>query len=246
MTQAFGANHRFTNTLDERIVSSPMTTTLASHADLKPEWLAQAQYPQVLQAIAERRSMKHYDANHVMPQSEVEALIRLAMLSPTSFNIQNWRFVVVTERGTLREQLKAAAWNQAQVWDASLVVLLCADLLASKRQPERYWRNAPESVQQMLVPMIGNYYDNNVELQRDEAMRSIGIASQTLMLAAKAMGYDSCPMVGFDPVKVAELVKLPADHTIGLMLTIGKATQPARERGGQLPLEDVMVVNGWQ
>ena len=57
----------------------------------------------------------------------------------------------------------------------------------------------------MLVPMMGKFYDGQEQLQRDEAMRSTGLAGQTLMLAAKAMGYDSCPMVGFDPVKVSEL-----------------------------------------
>ena len=64
-----------------------------------------------------------------------------------------------------------------------------------------------------------------------------------MMLAAKAMGYDSCPMIGFDPKKVAEIIKLPDSHIVGLMLTIGKASQPARERGGQLPLEEVLVTD---
>lgn len=45
-------------------------------------------------------------------------------------------------------------------------------------------------------------------MERDEAQRSIGMAMQT-MLAAKSMGYESCPMIGFDVEKVAELVRLP-------------------------------------
>jgi nitroreductase len=48
-------------------------------------------------------------------------------------------------------------------------------------------------------------------------MRSCGIAGQTIILAAKAMGYDTCPMIGFDPQKVAELIKLPDDHVIYLL-----------------------------
>jgi nitroreductase len=138
------------------------------------------------------------------------------LLSPTSFNIQNWRFVVV-KNPDLRQQIQAAAWGQAQVTEASLLVVLCADLKAFKQQPERYWRNAPQSVQDMLVPMIVNTYEGNDQLQRDEALRSIGIASQTLMLAAKSMGYDTCPMVGFDPAKVASIINLPSDHVIGLL-----------------------------
>jgi nitroreductase len=74
-------------------------------------------------------------------------------------------------------------------------------------------------------------------------MRSTGIAAQTLMLAAKAMGYDSCPMVGFDPKKVAEIIKLPEDHIISMLLPIGKAKEAARERAGQLPLSEVVITN---
>jgi nitroreductase len=74
-------------------------------------------------------------------------------------------------------------------------------------------------------------------------MRSCGIAGQTIMLAAKAMGYDSCPMIGFDPIQVSELINLPEDHVIGFMISVGKATEPARPRGGQLPLEEVVIQN---
>jgi nitroreductase len=91
--------------------------------------------------------------------------------------------------------------------------------------------------------MIVQFYDGKEQLQRDEAMRSCGIAGQTLMLAAKAMGYDSCPMIGFDPEKVAEIIHLPEDHVLGFMITVGKALNPARPRGGQLPLTDVVIKN---
>lgn len=92
----------------------------------------------------------------------------------------------------------------------------------------------------MLVPMIAPFYENNPQLQRDEAMRSVGIAAQTLMLAAKTMGYDSCPMIGFDPVKAGEIIGLPENHIIGMMLTVGKALKDANARGGQLPYEEVV------
>ena len=58
-------------------------------------------------------------------------------------------------------------------------------------------------------------------------MRSCGIAAQTLMLVAKAMGYGSCPMDGFDFDTVAELINLPEDHVITMFVVIGKATQEA-------------------
>lgn len=197
---------------------------------------------QTLEAINQRRSVKYYDPNHQMTDAEIEKLISTAMLAPTSFNIQNWRFVVVTDKA-LREQIKAAAWNQAQVTDASILIVMCADLKSWEKNPERYWVNAPQESQKILVPMIGTFYQGREQVQRDEAMRSCGIAAQTLMLTAKDMGYDSSPMIGFDADKVAELINLPKDHVIAMMLAIGKAVKPAHPRGGQLPINEVMIKN---
>ncbi len=147
------------------------------------------------QAIEARRAVKHYDANHKMSPEEIEELMTLAALSPTAFNIQNWRFVVVTDP-ELRQKIREAAWDQAQVTDASILIVLCADLKAWEKEPSRYWRNAPEDVQEFVLPAIDAYYRGKDQVQRDEAMRSCGMAAQTLMLAAKSMGYDSCPMDG--------------------------------------------------
>ena len=194
------------------------------------------------QAIEQRRSVKQYDPSVRLSADEIEKLLSLTLLSPTSFNLQNWRFVVV-DNEALKSQLKQASWNQAQVTEASHVILVCADLKAWDKEPERYWKNAPKEVQDALVPMIKKFYAVDAQLERDEAMRSVGIASQTLMLAAKSMGYDTCPMIGFDPVKVAEIIHLPKDHVIGMMLVVGKALTPARERAGQLPYEAVVFRN---
>ena len=194
-------------------------------------------------AIKERRSVKHYDNAHEMSEAEINALLELALLSPTSFNMQNWRFVVVTDPEK-RAAIQAAAWNQAQVTEASITILLCAKLNAHE-DAGRYWVHAPQSVQDMLVPMIAPLYQNNAQLRRDEAMRSIGIAAQTLMLTAKSMGYDSCPMIGFDPKKVAEIIDLPENHVVGMMLTVGKALKDANVRSGQLPYDEVVFRNGF-
>jgi nitroreductase len=192
-----------------------------------------------LAAIEQRRSVKHYDPAHRMTDEEIRRLIGLATLSPTSINMQHWRFVVARDPA-LRRQMRAAAWNQAQVTDASIWVILCADLKAHARKPERYWRTAPPDVAHMMVQMMG-MYEGREQLQRDEALRSCGMAAQTIMLAAKALGYDSCPMAGFDFDAVGKLVNLPPDHVIAMAIAVGKALQPARPRGGQLPLDEVMV-----
>jgi nitroreductase len=196
------------------------------------------------EAIRTRRAIKHYDANHSMTPEEVNELLSLAILSPTAFNIQNWRFVVVTDP-ELRKQIREVAWDQAQVTDASLFIVLCADMKSWEKQPNRYWVNAPKEVQEFMLPAIDNYYRGKDQVQRDEAMRSCGITAQTLMLAAKSMGYDSCPMDGFDFDKVAELIRLPADHVIAMFVAIGKGTKEAWARPGQLDLDDVIINNSF-
>jgi len=74
-------------------------------------------------------------------------------------------------------------------------------------------------------------------------MRSCGMAAMTLMLAAQGMGYASCPMDGFDFEAVSELIHLPSDHVIAMFVVIGKETKPAWPRGGQLPLEEIVIYN---
>lgn len=193
-----------------------------------------------LEAIRSRRAVRAYDPAHRLSEAEQRELLELAMLSPTAFNLQHWRFVVV-EDAELRGQIRAAAWDQAHVTDAALLVVLCADLASWERQAKRVWQDAPQAVQDALLPAIDGIYRDQPQNQRDEAMRSCGIAAQTLMLAARGLGYDSCPMDGFDFAEVARLINLPADHCIGLMLTIGRSIAPAGPRIGRLGYEEVVV-----
>ncbi len=199
---------------------------------------------ETIQAIQTRRSVKQYDAEYQMSDQEINEILSLAMLSPTAFNIQNWRFVVVKDPA-LRQKIRAAAWDQAQVTEASLLVILCADLKAWEKQPHRYWRNAEQDVQKFLLPAIDNYYRGKEQVQRDEAMRSCGIAAQTLMLAAKAKGYESCPMDGFDFEQVGKLINLPEDHVISMFVVMGKKLQDAWPRPGQLDFSEVVIENSF-
>ncbi len=198
----------------------------------------------VSDAVEARRSVRAFDPDHRMSDAEIDRLMTLAMLSPTAFNIQNWRFVLVTNP-ELRKQIRAAAWDQAQVTDASLLVILTADLKAWQKDPRRYWRLADESRQDYIVSAIDQYYRGHDQVQRDEAMRSCGIAAQTLMLAAKEIGYDTCPMDGFDFDAVGKLINLPADHAIAMFVAVGKAVSPAYPRGGQLSRDEVVIYNGF-
>lgn len=196
----------------------------------------------VAEAIETRRAIRAFDTEHRMSDGEIEHLMGLVLRSPTAFNIQNWRIVLVTD-AELRRQIRAVAWDQVQVTDASLLVILTADLKAWEKEPQRYWHLAPQAVQDRIVPAIDSYYRGREQVQRDEAMRSCGIAAQTLMLAARSMGYDTCPMDGFDFDAVGKLINLPADHAIAMFVAVGKATTSANPRSGQLAMGEVIVRN---
>ena len=168
---------------------------------------------QVSEAVHARRAIKWYDPEHNMPEQTFRTLMEHAILTPTAFNIQNWRFVRVTDPQQ-RQAIRAVAWDQAQVTDASELLVLCFDNKAWSRQAER-----------------------------DEGMRSCGLVGQTIMLMARELGYDSCPMDGFDYPAVGRLINLPEDHAIAFMIAIGKGIKEAWPRPGQLPLDEVLTEN---
>ena len=196
-------------------------------------------------AIYQRRAIKGFDASHRLTQEEETKLLEATIQAPTSFNIQHWRFVILRDP-ELRRKIRVELGNdQAQMTDASLLVLMTADMQAWTKQPQRYWKNAPQEVAKLLVDWMGPFHEGREWLQRDEAQRSIGMAMQTLMLAAKSMGYDSCPMIGFDIDGLAELINLPEDHVMGPMVAIGKGTKKPWPKPGQLGLEELVVENGF-
>ena len=192
-------------------------------------------------AIKKRRAIKAFDPEHRLTAEEERKLLEATVLAPTSFNIQHWRFVVVRDPKLRAKIRKEFGNDQAPMTDASLLVIFTADMKAWRKEPSRYWKNAPQEVADLLVGWMGPFHEGREWLQRDEAQRSIGMAMQTLMLAATAMGYESCPMIGFDIEAVAKLIDLPADHVMGPMVAIGKGTKDSWPKPGQLALEEVVL-----
>jgi len=200
---------------------------------------------QVNEAVRARRAIKWYDAGHQMPEQTFRKLMEHAILAPTAFNIQNWRFVRITDPEQ-RKAIRAVAWDQAQVTDASELLVLCFDNKAWEHEPQRYWHKAPQEVQDFLVPAIDDYYRDKPQVERDEGMRSCGLVGMTIMLMAEELGYQSCPMDGFDYEAVANIINLPEDHTIAFMIAIGKGTKEPWPKPGQLSLDEVIISNRFE
>ena len=192
-------------------------------------------------AIYGRRAIKHFDPGHKISAEDEKKLLQAVIQSPTSYNVQHWRFVVLrdpTHRAAIRSDL---GFDQTQITDASLLILFTADTQAWKKQPERYWSEVPTDVQEMMVGMMQDFHQGREWLQRDEAQRSIGMAMQTLMLAAQAMGYQSFPMIGFDIEQLSQQINLPEGYVIGPMVAIGKGTKDPWPKAGQLPLQELVI-----
>ena len=136
-------------------------------------------------ALQERRAEKMFDPAFSISDSQVTELLEKAVLSPTAFNIQNWRIVNVKEPA-LRQKIREVAWNQDKITDASLLFVICADLNAWAKEPARYWAGAPQMYQDMLIPAIDAYYRDKPQVQRDEAMRSCGLIAMSIMQIGRA------------------------------------------------------------
>ncbi|MDH4558275.1 nitroreductase family protein [Pseudomonas sp. BN417] len=193
-------------------------------------------------AIRSRRAIKGYDTSHSLSREEKDELLQLALFAPTAFNLQHVRLVEVSDPA-LRQRIRDVAWGQAQVTEASMLVLVCARLDAWEKDAARVWAEAPQPVQDFMAGAIDTYYRGKPQVQRDEVMRSCGLVAQTLMLAARGKGLDSCPMDGFDFDAVADLIRLPENHAIGLMVAVGKQAIEAKPRIGKLAFDEAVIHN---
>lgn len=192
------------------------------------------------EAIQSRRAVKAYDSSFQLSREEKDDLLRLALLAPSAFNLQHVRMLEVADPA-LRAQIREVGWNQAQMTDASMLVVFCAQVDSWEKNARRVWEGTPAEVQDYMAGAIDNYYRDKPQVQRDETMRSCGLMAQTLMLAARGKGLDSCPMDGFDFEAVGKLIGLPENHVIAMMVAVGKRTVDPKPRVGKLPFEEVVI-----
>ena len=133
--------------------------------------------------------------------------------------------------------LRKCAMDQAQVEEASAVIVVCGYLKACK-DAKRIFSEVPPAAREKIVPMIRKFYEGKDLLQRDEAIRSCSLAAMTLMLAATDMGLATGPIIGFDPAEVTRLVGLDEDHFPVMMVVIGKQLGEIRPRAYRFPVSE--------
>ena len=175
-----------------------------------------------------RYATKQFDPARPVAVDTWAALERAMVLSPSSYGLQPWRFIAV-ETPAVKQQLRAAAYDQAQVTDASHVMVIASRTGFGVVDVDRHLARvaavrgaAVESMgglRQMMVGMLGS---------RDAAATDAWcklqayLALGTALTAAAALGVDACPMEGFVPAKVDALLNLTArGYTAAVMAAFG-------------------------
>ena len=193
------------------------------------------------QLAQQRRSIKKYDADATIYDAELTALFEHVVLAPSAFNLQHWRFIAVRDP-KIKQAMQEAAWGQPQVGDSAVAILVTAKLNAHE-DAGRIFKEAPADVQAQMLPMIENFYAGKDQVQRDEALRSASMAAMTLMYAAKDQGYESGPMIGFDPEAMSLLLQLDEKHIPVMLIVLGKGEAANRPRAYRYPLHEVVKLD---
>ncbi len=194
-----------------------------------------------------RFACKHFKANQKLPAQDLNDILDSARLSPSSFGLQAWKFVVVTN-DELKEHLKPVCYNQAQITEASALVFFCArtDVLGDNGALKAYMKKYKADLGQsddevkpfyeMVSGMVKNMPEEKVV---HWVQRQVYIPHMVLMLAAAEKGIDSCPMEGFEPEGVAKVLKLPENLKPTVLVSLGyrDMEKPPKSR---FNLEDVV------
>lgn len=193
--------------------------------------------------LRQRRSIRHFDPGFSISDEQLRRLFELVSLSPSSYNLQPWRFVVVRQPEQKRSLCKAAH-NRPWVGEASAVVVVLGKLNAHK-DAARIFSAAPADVQARLLPEIQSTYAQHPSKQREEAILGSAVAVMTLLLAATDMGLATCAVGTFDRQQVSELLGLDDQHLPTMLIALGKSAGQLREQGYRWPPSEIVRLEHW-
>ncbi|MUT67627.1 nitroreductase family protein [Paenibacillus sp. NEAU-GSW1] len=197
--------------------------------------------------LKDRRSVRHYDPNFKIPQEEIQEILELATKAPSSSNTQSWRFLVVTDQ-ELKKQLLPIANNQQQVVDSSAVIVILGDLEMYKKS--EHINQLAVDAGYMAAEFAKQFTENSVKLYsslpkerlHEVAVFDSGLVAMQIMLIAKAKGYDTVPMGGYDREKLKQFFNIPAHLAPTIILPIGKAAVEGRPTS-RLPISEITSWN---
>ncbi|CAG9168978.1 Putative NAD(P)H nitroreductase YodC [Cupriavidus laharis] len=198
----------------------------------------------VIECILSRSAAKYYDPAATLSDDEIRALVRIGTSAPTSFHMQNWRFIAV-RTAEAKARLSPIAWNQPPITEAAVTFIVCGQLADSSVIPDRL---APlveagvmpaEMVPEWEIP-ARNLYMDYPQRQRDEAVRSGTFGAAAMIYAARSLGLGSTPMIGFDAEAVHREFGLARDEVPVMLLSVGAERPGNWPQKPRLPLADVL------
>ncbi|MFE4894247.1 nitroreductase family protein [Peribacillus butanolivorans] len=195
----------------------------------------------------ERRSVRQYDAEYVMTEEEIREILDIAIQAPSSSNLQPWRFLVIQDKQT-QQELLPIAHNQQQIVDASAVIAVLADIEGYKNAERIYGELVNKGIMKneikepYVASIMHNYGNFSAEKALSVAMIDGGLVSMQIMLAAKAKGYDTVPMGGFDENKFVDAFNVPEKFKPVMLISIGKGMKAGFEKV-RLPLDTLITWN---
>lgn len=170
---------------------------------------------ELIQSLKWRYAVKQFDPSRKIPEETWKALEESLILTPSSYGMQPWKFLVITDQA-LREQLVPHSWNQRQVADCSHLVVMLAEIRVSASDVDRLIARTAE-IRGGTTEQLAGYRKvitkDIIEGPRAQhsgewAARQVYIALGQLMLAAAMLNVDTCPMEGFVPAKYDEILGL--------------------------------------
>lgn len=199
----------------------------------------------IAELIQSRASANSYDTTRPLSDAEVAELVALATHAPSAFNLQNWKFVAVRS-AEAKAKLHPLAYGQQKVLDAAVTFIVCGllgedELIASSLKPTLDAGIIDQATFNGWVGAAQGMYKGNATLQRDEAIRSGSLAAMTLMLAAQGKGLVSCPMIGFDPVGLAQAFGLSDTEVPVMLITVGHPGEVNWPHKPRKPITEVLT-----
>lgn len=200
--------------------------------------------PSFSDLVHSRHSIRQYQPHHTMPKADLEEILTLAHTAPSAWNLQHWRVIVVQDQ-TNKEILFPIAFQQQQVLNASAVFIILGDLAANRTYETAYrplvsQGTISEEAYRQLQNNVNRAYEKQSEKTREQAFLNAGLFAMQLMLAAKAKGYDTCPMGGFDSDRLVEALHIPERYVPVMMITAG-ITKESAHKTTRLPLEEIVI-----
>ncbi|MGE7948817.1 nitroreductase family protein [Lysinibacillus sp. NPDC093688] len=201
----------------------------------------------VKQIMHERKSVRKYNANTTISRETIMQLLQNATSSPSSSNLQPWRFIVIDDK-EIQKNINIFSFNQEQIETASAIIAVIGDAEMYLNAEEIYAENVelgymPEEIASKLAQdSLAMYGAIPKEALLNIVHFDAGLISMQIMLLAKEMGYDTVAMGGFDKSKFAEYMELPPNEVPILLLAIGEAAGPAYG-SSRLPIERLVRFN---